>query len=72
MAAQHDIAVMIDRLTRAGIPIGNLCYELDEQEWQRFMRYLDGFERFKGRDLTYLEDCHYIGLHIQKRRTQRT
>lgn len=69
MSAANDITVMIDRLRRAGIPMDNLCYELDEPEWRRFLEYLQGFARYQGKDLSYVEDCHYMGLHIQKRRS---
>lgn len=69
MKPENAIPRMIDRLRRADIPLNNLCYELDEQKWQEFMRYLEGFAKFEGRDLSYCEDCYYMGMHIRKRRS---
>ena len=64
---QHDIPLMIDRLRRAGIALDHLCYELDELDWQKFMRYLEGFSKYTGRDLSYIESCSYMGMRIRKR-----
>ena len=68
----YDIQKMVERLYRADIALDNLCYELDEHEWQKFTRYLEGLASYRESDTSYLEDCIYMGLHIRKRTTART
>lgn len=67
MKPEHAIPRMIDRLRRANIPLDNLCYELEELEWNEFMRYLEGFARYAGKDLSYVDECEYMGMRIRKR-----
>lgn len=67
MSAEYDIPVLIDRLRRADISLEHLCYELNEHEWRRFTEYLKCFTRYENADLSYVEDCTYMGLHIRKR-----
>lgn len=67
MSVANDIAVMVERLRRADIPLDNLCYQLDELHWQEFMRHLEGFSRYTGRDLSYAEDVMYMGMMVRKR-----
>ena len=72
MKPEHAIPRMIDRLRRADIPLDNLCYELYEADWNEFMRYLESFSRYAGNDLSYVEDCEYMGMRIRKRRADPT
>jgi len=69
MSIPNDITVMVDRLKRADIPLDNLCYELDEFEWRELIRHVEGFARYTDKDLSYVDDIHYMGLHIRKRVT---
>lgn len=67
VSAEYDIPVMIDRLRRADIPLDHLCYELNEEEWRRFTEYLKLSTRYRDADLSYIEDCSYMGMRIRKR-----
>jgi hypothetical protein len=62
---------MIDRLRRADIPLKHLCYEIDEHEWNTFLHYLQGFDRYRNADLSYIEECTFMGMHIRKRTSDR-
>jgi hypothetical protein len=63
----YDIQKMVERLYRADISFDHLAYELDEHDWQKFTRYLEGLASWRESDTSYLEECIYMGLHIRKR-----
>jgi hypothetical protein len=67
MSVPNDIITMVDRLKRADIPTHHICYELDEEEWQELVDYVGKFERYAGRDLSYIDDMTFMGLHIRKK-----
>lgn len=71
MSTENDIIRMVERLRRAQIPIDNLCYEVDEPDWQDFMRSLENASMYPSSYFGYLEECHYMGLHIRKRTAER-
>ena len=58
---------MIDRLRRANIPLENLCYEVDEIEWNTFLDYLQKSSRYQDADLSYIVRCTYMGMSIRLR-----
>jgi hypothetical protein len=64
MSCAEDIALMVDRLYLAGIPITNLSYELDAKAWPGFVqeiKAMGGAARLEAVSLTYM------GLTVRKR-----
>ena len=68
----YDIQKLIVRLKQADISLEGLCYELDETRWQEFTKYLEGLVLYLDRDLSYMEGCTYMGLHVRKQSTSAT
>lgn len=72
MTIAQDITIMVVRLGNADVPKHHLCYLLDENEWQEFMRQIGSFPQFKGQDLSYLEEYQFMGMTVIKRPSKRT
>ncbi len=66
----RDIAVIVERLHLAEVPIDHLCYELDEDEWNDLAACMARTAPGLYRDLNYAEDCVCMGLHVRRRRKE--
>jgi hypothetical protein len=72
MTVQGKIAEMVSRLHRANIPISDLAYLVDEEEWRELIRYLEQVSVYPGLDLSYASEITVMGLQVKKRRADPT
>jgi hypothetical protein len=69
MTVDQEIMMMRDRLLRAGIPLDNLCYLLDEDQWLELEQYVNKFNLVPmQRDLSYVDHARFMGIEVRKRK----
>jgi hypothetical protein len=64
MSCAEDIALLVDRLYLANIPIANLCYQVDEKAWPGFVEEIKALGGATRPDTVVLT---YMGLTVRKR-----
>jgi hypothetical protein len=70
MSISGDIIATVERLKRADIPLTNLCYLLNEEEWRSLCGYLESVAYYrKGFDLSYAKTLTFYGIEVRKRDT---
>lgn len=67
MRIDTAIALMVDRLHRANIPINNLCYECDEKEWAELQKIVSCAVFKTSEAPNDMRNVRYMGLHIRPR-----